>query len=92
MDEQKVEGEVKQSQEQGQNSCLDEPEPAKLIPDTIQQSKPIKIRCSKCNSAQIYTLKDGIRACRKCGNREKPSTENILDEGRKKEGENINGI
>ncbi len=29
------------------------------------------IKCKKCYSANIYTLKDGTKVCRKCGNRER---------------------
>lgn len=28
-------------------------------------------RCNMCYSTNIYTLKDGTKVCRKCGNREK---------------------
>lgn len=32
-----------------------------------EKQKPQKFRCSNCNSAQTYVLKNGTRVCRKCG-------------------------
>jgi len=30
-----------------------------------------KLRCKECGSAEIYTLADGTRVCKRCGFREK---------------------
>jgi len=34
--------------------------------------KPKKeLRCEECGSAEVYTLADGTRVCKRCGFREK---------------------
>lgn len=37
----------------------------------IENPTPQKFRCSNCNSAQTYVLKNGTRVCRKCSFRDK---------------------
>lgn len=32
--------------------------------------KEEQLRCKKCNSKSLYTLKDGTKVCKVCGNRE----------------------
>ena len=51
------------------------------------KEKITKIRCSKCNSAQIYTLKDETKVCRKCAYREK-----IIEEKKEGNGEENKNI
>lgn len=31
----------------------------------------MELKCKKCGSPNIYTLKDGTTVCRRCGHREK---------------------